>query len=258
MRGARRKKATEPTPDRSDEEWQPPPDPDTGRPWGLRDTRRSINRIELIEKIAESTGETRSTVDAILNGLFATLAESMSAGTKVTIPGWLAVERTHRAARSGRDPQTGATIEIPAGHRVRISAGSRLKAAADLMRHDEMLTALDEWDLEWLLLSEADVMQFRQAQQSTREPGSGARVAFETVDPKTRTRMHLSPRGDRRWRVRLTSRGAEGRVRVAVQFSSGAVAVAEGWLGEHDSTDLAVESASGDVPHAIGVNFSGQ
>ena len=51
-------------------------------------------------------------------------------GTKVSIPGWLAVERTHRAARSGRNPQTGATIEIPAGYSVKVSAGSKLKAAA--------------------------------------------------------------------------------------------------------------------------------
>jgi DNA-binding protein HU-beta len=50
--------------------------------------------------------------------------------TKVSIPGWLAVERTSRAARTGRNPQTGASIEIPAGHSVKISAGSKLKAAA--------------------------------------------------------------------------------------------------------------------------------
>ncbi|HEY4614325.1 MAG TPA: HU family DNA-binding protein, partial [Citricoccus sp.] len=43
---------------------------------------------------------------------------------------WLSVERTDRAARTGRNPQTGETIEIPAGHSVKISAGSKLKAAA--------------------------------------------------------------------------------------------------------------------------------
>jgi DNA-binding protein HU-beta len=40
------------------------------------------------------------------------------------------VERTERAARKGRNPQTGAEIEIPAGYSVKLSAGSKLKAAA--------------------------------------------------------------------------------------------------------------------------------
>jgi DNA-binding protein HU-beta len=49
---------------------------------------------------------------------------------KVTIPGWLGVERTATAARTGRNPQTGEEIAIAAGHRVKLTAGSKLKAAA--------------------------------------------------------------------------------------------------------------------------------
>ena len=91
---------------------------------------KSLNKTELVAKIAASTGQSQATVDAVLGGLFDTLAESVGSGTKVSIPGWLAVERTHRAARTGRNPQTGATIDIPAGYSVKISAGSKLKAAA--------------------------------------------------------------------------------------------------------------------------------
>ena len=91
---------------------------------------KSLNKTELVAKIAASTGQSQATVDAVLGGLFEALAESVGAGTKVSIPGWLAVERTHRAARSGRNPQTGATIEIPAGYSVKVSAGSKLKAPA--------------------------------------------------------------------------------------------------------------------------------
>ena len=91
---------------------------------------KSLNKTELVAKIAASTGQSQATVDAVLGGLFDTLAESVGSGTKVSIPGWLAVERTHRAARTGRNPQTGATIEIPAGYSVKVSAGSKLKAAA--------------------------------------------------------------------------------------------------------------------------------
>ena len=91
---------------------------------------KSLNKTELVAKIAASTGQSQATVDAVLGGLFDALSESVNSGTKVSIPGWLAVERTHRAARTGRNPQTGATIDIPAGYSVKVSAGSKLKAAA--------------------------------------------------------------------------------------------------------------------------------
>jgi DNA-binding protein HU-beta len=91
---------------------------------------KSLNKTELVAKIAASTGQSQAAVDAVLGGLFESLAEAVSSGTKVSIPGWLAVERTSRAARTGRNPQTGATIEIPAGFSVKVSAGSKLKAAA--------------------------------------------------------------------------------------------------------------------------------
>ena len=90
----------------------------------------TLNKSELVAKIASSTGQSQATVDGVLNGLFEALAQSLGSGTKVSIPGWLAVERTHRAARTGRNPQTGASIEIPAGYSVKVSAGSKLKAAA--------------------------------------------------------------------------------------------------------------------------------
>ncbi|ARJ07046.1 integration host factor [Humibacter sp. BT305] len=91
---------------------------------------KSLNKTELVAAVAAASGQTQSAVNDVLDGLFSTLADSVSSGTKVTIPGWIAVERTERAARTGRNPQTGATIEIPAGYSVKISAGSKLKAAA--------------------------------------------------------------------------------------------------------------------------------
>ncbi|WP_127794957.1 HU family DNA-binding protein [Agromyces sp. LHK192] len=91
---------------------------------------KSLNKTELVAKIAASTGQSQATVDSVLGALFESLAEAVGSDTKVSIPGWLAVERTKRAARTGRNPQTGATIEIPAGYSVKVSAGSKLKAAA--------------------------------------------------------------------------------------------------------------------------------
>jgi DNA-binding protein HU-beta len=47
----------------------------------------------------------------------------------VSIPGWISFETATTAARTGRNPRTGETIEIPAGKRVKVSVGSKLKAA---------------------------------------------------------------------------------------------------------------------------------
>ena len=90
----------------------------------------TLNRTELVQAVAADTNQSQATVNSVLDAVFSQLAKSVAGGTKVTIPGWLAVEQTSRAARTGRNPQTGATIEIAAGYSVKVSAGSKLKAAA--------------------------------------------------------------------------------------------------------------------------------
>ncbi|MCU1475496.1 HU family DNA-binding protein [Subtercola endophyticus] len=90
---------------------------------------KSLNKTELVAAVAAASGQTQTAVNEVLDSLFTTLADSVSNGVKVTIPGWLAVERTSRAARTGRNPQTGEAIQIAAGNSVKISAGSKLKAA---------------------------------------------------------------------------------------------------------------------------------
>ena len=65
----------------------------------------------------------------MLDGLFAAVSETVAAGGKVAIPGWLSFETATTSARTGRNPRTGETIEIPAGKRVKVSVGSKLKAA---------------------------------------------------------------------------------------------------------------------------------
>ena len=88
-----------------------------------------MNRSELVSAIANNTGQTQTTVNDVLDALFQTVTEQISQGNKVSIPGWMSFERTNRAARQGRNPQTGETIQIPAGHSVKLSAGSKPKAA---------------------------------------------------------------------------------------------------------------------------------
>ena len=90
---------------------------------------KSLNRTELVAAVASESGQSQAAVSGVVDALFGVLAKSVAEGTKVSIPGWLAVERTHRAARTGRNPQTGETIQIAASKGVKVSAGSKLKAA---------------------------------------------------------------------------------------------------------------------------------
>ena len=89
----------------------------------------TMNRSDLVSAIAASTGQTQTAVNGVLDALFAELSTNVAKGVKVSIPGWLSVERTHRAARAGRNPATGEAIQIPGGYGVKVSAGSKLLAS---------------------------------------------------------------------------------------------------------------------------------
>lgn len=89
----------------------------------------SLNKTELVAKVAAETGQSQATVSSVLDGVFSAVAETVAAGGKVTIPGWVSFDSIETAARTGRNPQTGEAISIPAGKRVKVTAGSKLKAA---------------------------------------------------------------------------------------------------------------------------------
>jgi len=89
----------------------------------------SLNKTELVAKIAAETGQSQATVSSVIDGLFAAVSETVGKGGKVSIPGWLSFETAATAARTGRNPRTGESIKIPAGKRVKVSVGSKLKAS---------------------------------------------------------------------------------------------------------------------------------
>jgi DNA-binding protein HU-beta len=90
----------------------------------------AISRNELVAALAKKADTSKTEADAVLSAFSDILVESVAGGDKVSIPGILSVERVARAARTGRNPSTGETIDIPAGFGVKLSVGSRLKAAA--------------------------------------------------------------------------------------------------------------------------------
>ena len=88
-----------------------------------------MNRKEVVSSIAQRAGLPAAQVDRVIAELDQVLVEAVGRGEKVQLPGLLTVERVERAARTGRNPQTGASIDIPAGHGVKVTAGSRLEDA---------------------------------------------------------------------------------------------------------------------------------
>lgn len=88
-----------------------------------------MNRQQLITDVAQRADVPASQVAQVLDAIRDSIASAVAEGDKVTVPGFVTVERGHRAARTGRNPQTGEAMEIPAAYTVKISAGSALKSA---------------------------------------------------------------------------------------------------------------------------------
>jgi DNA-binding protein HU-beta len=90
-----------------------------------------MNRSELVDAISQRSGVASRDVDAALKGLYEVVAGVVAKGDdKITIPGFISFEQGSRSARTGRNPQTGETIQVPASKTVKVSAGSKLKAIA--------------------------------------------------------------------------------------------------------------------------------
>ena len=73
-----------------------------------------MNKAELIAKIADDAGVTKTQANAALDSFTAAVTKTLKGGGKVTLVGFGTFSVTKRAARNGRNPQTGAVIKIKA------------------------------------------------------------------------------------------------------------------------------------------------
>jgi DNA-binding protein HU-beta len=90
-----------------------------------------MTKTELVAAVAERTEVSKADVDRVLTGFQDIVSQVVAKGDeKVSIPGFLSFEQTMRSARTGRNPQTGEPIQVPASKAVKVSAGSKLKAIA--------------------------------------------------------------------------------------------------------------------------------
>lgn len=74
-----------------------------------------MNRTALAGAVSTRTELSPKAVEAVLTAAFEEIAAAVAGGERVTIAGFGTFERRDRAARTGHNPQTGQSIEIPAG-----------------------------------------------------------------------------------------------------------------------------------------------
>ena len=73
-----------------------------------------MNRAELVETLSKSTGQTKADSERWLSAFISTITKNMKRKEGVKIVGFGTFATAKRKARTGRNPQTGATIKIPA------------------------------------------------------------------------------------------------------------------------------------------------
>jgi len=88
-----------------------------------------MNKGQLKDAIADAAGLSGADAERALDAVIDAITKTVAGGDKVTIAGFGTFEPRERSARTGRNPQTGETIQIAAGHSVKLTAGSKLKAA---------------------------------------------------------------------------------------------------------------------------------
>lgn len=90
-----------------------------------------MNKSELIDSIAEASGLTKADAGRALDGFTSSITKALKKGDSVSLVGFGTFAVKHRAARSGRNPRTGDTIQIKASNNPSFKAGKALKDAVN-------------------------------------------------------------------------------------------------------------------------------
>lgn len=86
-----------------------------------------MNKQQLVDAVAQNTGMTKKDSVSAVSAILDVITETLASGEDVKITGFGSFEVKTREARTGRNPKTGAPVEIPASKYVSFSAGTVLK-----------------------------------------------------------------------------------------------------------------------------------
>ena len=90
-----------------------------------------MNRKELIDALATKTNSTKADADRSIAALIEIITATLKKGDNISLVGFGSFEVRKRAARTGRNPQTGAALKIKAAKVPAFKAGATLKAAVN-------------------------------------------------------------------------------------------------------------------------------
>ena len=90
-----------------------------------------MNKTELVAAMVNETSLAKKDVEAVLNSFISVVTKELKSGERVQLVGFGTFEVTERAARTGRNPSTQETIEIPASKAPRFKVGKALKDAVN-------------------------------------------------------------------------------------------------------------------------------
>ncbi|MGN1353218.1 MAG: HU family DNA-binding protein [Bacilli bacterium] len=90
-----------------------------------------MKKIELVEAVATNAGLTKADATRAIDATFDAITEALKKGDKLTLIGFGTFGVSRREGRTGRNPQTGATVEIPARNVVSFKAGTQLKKSVN-------------------------------------------------------------------------------------------------------------------------------
>lgn len=90
-----------------------------------------MTKAELVARMAKVSGMTKRAAEIALESALKGIRDSLKRGRKVTLVGFGSFSVARRAARNGRNPQTGKVIRIPAARVPRFKAGKDLKNAVN-------------------------------------------------------------------------------------------------------------------------------
>ena len=86
-----------------------------------------MNKGELIDKMHEVSGLTKSDAESALNAFIEVIQAAVSSGDKVALPGFGAFSQAARSERTGRNPRTGESMVFPATKVAKFSVGAKFK-----------------------------------------------------------------------------------------------------------------------------------
>lgn len=90
-----------------------------------------MNKSELVNAISESANISKAAAEKALSGMLDTITSELAKGGNVSLVGFGTFQVSERAARTGRNPQTGAEITIAASNHPTFKAGKGLKDAVN-------------------------------------------------------------------------------------------------------------------------------